>query len=95
MESLSLLEIIDQIKVSKESPEIILKISSFQMHAKEIKIKDVTTSMAFSGTRFSIPIADDIDNDQAFVNFCNKSSITGYRLKLDKGSAVGIALRGR
>jgi hypothetical protein len=40
-------------------------------------------------------IADDIDNNQAFVNFCNKLDITGYRLKFDKGPAVGLALRSK
>jgi hypothetical protein len=40
-------------------------------------------------------IADDIDNNHAFVNFCNKSNVSGFRLKLDKGPAVGLALRNR
>ena len=62
---------------------------------KKSKLRDVTSNMAFSGTRFSIPITDDIDKNKVFVNFFNKSSTTGYRLKLDKGSAVGRALRGR
>jgi hypothetical protein len=204
MELLSLLGIIDQIKVSKELSEIISnKLISFQGHDKLIKIKDVTSNVAFSDTRLkvlgaciigkcpdtiietgtqhgvsasiiskvigsyglnskfvtfdlkqnhlldksiekhrfilttpvrsefkkttlkfsegkvlffhdsdhsyenmefefnwaweklnvSVLIADDIDNNQAFVNFCNKINIIGYRLKFDKGPAVGLALR--
>lgn len=52
-------------------------------------------SWAWDTLKANIIIADDIDNNKAFVNFCKKSNIKGYRLKLDNGPAVGIALRGR
>jgi hypothetical protein len=48
---------------------------------------------AWKKLNVDVLIADDIDNNQAFVNFCNKLDITGYRLKFDKGPAVGLALR--
>jgi uncharacterized membrane protein len=52
-------------------------------------------SWAWDTLKASIIIADDIDNNEAFVKFCKKSNIKGYRLKLDNGPAVGIALRER
>ena len=52
-------------------------------------------SWAWDTLNANILIADDIDNNKAFVKFCKKSNVKGYRLKLDNGPAVGIALRGR
>jgi hypothetical protein len=52
-------------------------------------------SWAWDALKASIIIADDIDNNEAFVKFCKKSNIKGYRLKLDNGPAVGVALRER
>ncbi len=39
-------------------------------------------------------ISDDIDTNDAFFDFCKSTGITGYRIMIDKGPAVGFAMRG-
>lgn len=39
-------------------------------------------------------ISDDIDGNDAFFDFCKSKGVTGYRIMIDDGPAVGFAKRG-
>lgn len=39
-------------------------------------------------------ISDDIDGNDAFFDFCKSTGVTGYRIVIDNGPAVGFAKRG-
>lgn len=41
----------------------------------------------------TIVVSDDIDGNKAFLKFCNKFKAQAFRLKFDKGPAVGLAIR--
>lgn len=38
-------------------------------------------------------ISDDIDGNDAFFDFCESTGVTGYRIMIDDGPAVGFAMR--
>ena len=38
-------------------------------------------------------VSDDIDGNYAFKNFCRRNNLTGYRVTLDDGPAVGLVIR--
>jgi hypothetical protein len=38
-------------------------------------------------------ISDDVDGNDAFFDFCKSSGITGYRIMIDHGPAVGFVMR--
>ena len=48
---------------------------------------------AWQNLNASILVSDDIDNNFAFTNFCQKIGIVGQRFLLDEGPAVGVCLR--
>jgi hypothetical protein len=49
---------------------------------------------AWNNLLAEVIISDDIDGNDAFFDFCKSSGISGYRIMIDDGPAVGFAMRG-
>ena len=49
---------------------------------------------AWNNLQAEVIISDDIDGNDAFFDFCESSGISGYRIMIDDGPAVGFAMRG-
>ncbi len=49
---------------------------------------------AWNNLQAEVIISDDIDGNDAFFDFCETSGISGYRIMIDDGPAVGFAMRG-
>jgi hypothetical protein len=40
-----------------------------------------------------ILVSDDIDMNNAYSNFCSDNSLTEYRIKMDSGTTIGVAIK--
>lgn len=49
---------------------------------------------AWDHLKAEVIISDDIDGNDAFFDFCKSAGVTGYRIMIDDGPAVGFAKRG-
>jgi hypothetical protein len=49
---------------------------------------------AWDNLQAAVIISDDIDGNDAFYNFCESHQIKGFRILIDAGPAVGVAVRG-
>lgn len=49
---------------------------------------------AWNHLQAQVIISDDVDGNDAFYDFCQSSRITGYRIMIDHGPALGFAMRG-
>lgn len=48
---------------------------------------------AWNVLKVNILVADDIDMNSAFSKFCRKNSLEEYRIKMDSGTTIGVAVR--
>lgn len=48
---------------------------------------------AWNHLNAEVIISDDIDGNNAFFDFCKSAGITGYRIMIDEGPAVGFVVR--
>jgi hypothetical protein len=48
---------------------------------------------AWNDLKVSLLLSDDIDGNSAFHDFCKRYGLSGYRIMIDKGPALGIIIR--
>jgi hypothetical protein len=48
---------------------------------------------AWNVLKVKILVADDIDMNPAFSEFCQKNSLEEYRIKMDSGTTIGVVVR--